>query len=56
MNKTVSTYILAEIASSHEGDPKIAEFIIDAAARAKADGILFQLINLATYIVPSDED
>ena len=56
MNKKVSTYILAEMASSHEGDLKIAEYIIDSAAKAKADGILFQLINLDTYIVPSDED
>lgn len=56
MNNKVSTYILAEIASSHEGARKTGEFIIDAAAQAKADGILFQLINLATYIVPSDED
>lgn len=50
------TYILAEMASSHEGKVKIAEFIIGAAASAKANGILFQLINLNTYIVPSDED
>ena len=56
MNKKVSTYILAEMASSHEGDSKVAESIIDSAAKAKADGILFQLINLDTYIVPSDED
>jgi len=56
MDKKVSTYILAEMASSHEGDPEIAEFIVDSAAKAKADGILFQLINLDTYIVPSDEN
>jgi len=56
MNKKMSTYILAEMASSHEGDPLIAEFIIKGAVQAKADGILFQLINLDTYIVSSDID
>ena len=56
MIKKVSTYILAEMASSHEGDPKIAEFIINAAARARADGIILQLFNLDTYIIPSDDD
>ncbi len=56
MKKKASTYILAEMAASHEGDREIAEFIIDSAAKAKADGILFQIINLDTYIVPSDED
>lgn len=44
------------MASSHEGDPKIAEFIINAAARAKADGIILQLFNLDTYIIASDDD
>lgn len=50
------TYILAEMASSHEGKREIAKFIIDKAAEAKADGILLQLIDLNTYIVPSDDD
>lgn len=56
MKTKKSTYILAEMASSHEGDPKIAEFIIKGAAEAGADGILLQLIDLDTYIVPLDED
>lgn len=56
MKTEKSTYILAEMASSHEGDPKIAEFIIKGAAEAGADGILLQLIDLDTYIVPLDED
>jgi len=56
MNTKTSTYILAEMASSHEGDPRIAGFIIDSAAKAKADGILLQIFNLDTYIIPSDED
>ena len=55
-NKQISTYILAEMASSHEGKVKIAEFIIKSVSLAGADGILFQLINLPTYIVPQDED
>src|SRR4030042_5111569 len=55
-NKQKSIYILAEMASSHEGKPKIAENLIKAAAEAKADGILFQIINLDAYIIPSDED
>lgn len=49
-------YILAEMAASHEGKKKIAEFIIEKAALSKADGILFQMINLDTYIIPHDED
>lgn len=49
-------YILAEMAASHEGDMKIAEFIIASVAKAGADGILFQMINLDTYIIPSDTD
>ena len=52
----MKTYILAEMASSHEGDAKTAEFIIESASNAKANGILFQLIDLDSYIIPSDED
>lgn len=49
-------YVLAEMASSHEGNPKLAEFIINGTVKAKANGILLQIINLDTYIIPSDED
>jgi N,N'-diacetyllegionaminate synthase len=56
MSNKSSTYILAEMAASHEGDPAIARTIIKAAAGAEADGILFQIIDLNTYIIPSDED
>jgi len=56
MNKKISTYILAEMAASHEGNPKNARVIIEGSAKAKADGILFQIIDLDTYIIPSDED
>lgn len=55
-NSKRKTYILAEMAASYEGDPKIAEFIIESAAKAKADGILFQMRDLETYIIPSDQD
>lgn len=55
-NMKKKTYILAEMASSHEGDLKTAESIIRSSARAKADGILFQMMDLHTYIVPSDID
>lgn len=44
------------MASSHEGSPKLAEFIINKVAKAKANGILLQIINLDTYIIPSDKD
>lgn len=54
--KKNSTYILAEMAASHEGNEKTAEFIIKTAANAGADGILFQIFDLDTYIVPSDEN
>ena len=56
MKSKVSTYILAEMASSHGGDPKIAELIIESAAQAQANGILLQIIDLDTYIIPSDQD
>lgn len=44
------------MAASYEGDPKIADFIIKSAAKAKADGILFQMRDFETYIIPSDQD
>ncbi|MFC2070310.1 N-acetylneuraminate synthase family protein, partial [Chloroflexota bacterium] len=56
MSNLQMTYILAEMAASHEGKPEIAEIIITAAAEGRADGILFQIFNLDAYIVPSDED
>jgi len=54
--KEKKTYILAEMASSHEGDKKTAESIIKSSAQAKADGILFQIMDPPTYIIPSDID
>jgi len=56
LNQILQTYVLAEMASSHEGDPLIAEFIIKGVAQAKADGILFQMMDLETYIIPLDQD
>ena len=50
------TYILAEMAASHEGDIKKAIYIVESASKAGADGILLQLIDINTYIVPDDED
>ncbi|MCX6764888.1 MAG: N-acetylneuraminate synthase family protein, partial [Candidatus Nealsonbacteria bacterium] len=49
-------FVMAEMAASYEGDPKIAEFIIEKSAEAKADGIEFQMRDLDTYIIPSDVD
>ena len=56
MNKKVSTYILAEMAASHEGKPRLGLTIIEGAAEAKADGILLQIIDLDSYIIPADQD
>lgn len=55
-SKEIHTYILAEMAASHEGDLKKAIYIVESSAKAGADGILLQLIDLDTYIVPEDED
>jgi len=56
MENFKKTYILAEMAASHEGKVKTGEFIIESAAKAKADGILFQIIDLDSYIIPADAD
>jgi sialic acid synthase SpsE len=55
-NNKKQIFVLAEMAASYEGDPKIAEFIIEKSAEAKADGIEFQMRDLETYIIPSDVD
>ncbi len=54
--KKQQTYILAEMAASHEGDLEKAIYIVESSAKAGADGISLQLIDLDTYIVPEDED
>jgi len=38
-----STYIIAEIASAHEGDIHLLYKLIDSSARAKADAVKFQI-------------
>ena len=40
---TQSTYVIAEIASAHEGDPDHALRLLDAAASTQADAVKFQI-------------
>ncbi|RJQ56551.1 MAG: N-acetylneuraminate synthase [Desulfobacteraceae bacterium] len=42
IGKEYPTYIIAEIGINHNGDPKIAEQLIDTAADAKVDAVKFQ--------------
>lgn len=50
------THIIAEMACSHEGDPKLARVIIDGAAAAGADSIQFQIWSLKDTVVPHHPD
>ena len=50
------TYIIAEMACSHEGDAKYAKQIISAAAAAEADAIQFQIWSLKDTCVPHHPD
>jgi sialic acid synthase SpsE len=49
-------HIIAEMACSHEGDPRLAIKIIDAAGMAGADSIQFQMWNLKRMVVPHHPD
>ena len=51
-----STYIIAEMACSHEGDPAFARKIIDGAGEAGADAIQFQIWALKEMVVPHHPD
>jgi len=46
------TYLIAEMACSHEGDPALARTIVDAAGRAGADAVQFQMWRAEDIVVP----
>jgi sialic acid synthase SpsE len=50
------TYIIAEMACSHEGDHSLARKIIDGAGNAGSDAIQFQVWSLADMIAPQHPD
>lgn len=50
------TYIIAEMACSHEGDPALARTIIDGAGQAGADAIQFQIWLAKDMAVPQHPD
>jgi sialic acid synthase SpsE len=54
--QTSSTYIIAEMACSHDGDPALARKIIDGAGDAGADAIQFQVWKLREMMVPHHPD
>ncbi|MBN1887078.1 MAG: N-acetylneuraminate synthase family protein [Thermoflexales bacterium] len=54
MNK--HTYVIAEMACSHEGDGELARKIIDSAGQAGADAIQFQIWILREMMVPHHPD
>ena len=50
------TYIIAEMACSHEGSIALAKKIINASGQAKADAIQFQIWSLKDMVVPYHND
>ena len=50
------TYIIADMACSHEGQPSLAQKIIDGAGRAGADAIQFQIWILKKLMVPQHSE
>ena len=51
-----SSYLIAEMACSHEGDVKIAKRIINAAGKANASAIQFQVWKLSLVDTPDHPD
>jgi N,N'-diacetyllegionaminate synthase len=49
-------FVIAEMACSHEGDPRLARTIVDAAGRAGANAIQFQIWTPAAIAVPTHKD
>jgi N,N'-diacetyllegionaminate synthase len=54
--KTVNTFVVAEMACSHDGNPNLARVIIDGAGQAGADAIQFQIWKLNEIMVPHHPD
>lgn len=50
MTAAPSIYIIAEIASAHEGDPALARRLFAAAAGSGADAVKFQIFNRAALL------
>lgn len=55
-NTARRTYIIAEMACSHEGDPLLARKIINAAGAAGADAVQFQVWQAQDMVVPGHPD
>jgi sialic acid synthase SpsE len=50
------TFVIAEMACSHEGDPALARAIIDGAGQAGADAVQFQIWRIEGVLVPQHHD